>query len=156
MSFFTSPKMCKSQGERSGLYWGCSSVSQPNHWSLSLTRLSVWGRALSCKRMIPSDSISGRFDFMAHRSSLSHQETNHTSLFFFTCPNFKCWTDTLYTTLTSRAVKKQLCGPMRFCYACLLPYRCQYRYITTVLPAFARNVFHGWCSAFIWLPLIQQ
>ena len=43
---------------------------------------------------------------------------------------------------------------MRFHYAYLLSYRWQYRYVTTVLPAFARNVFHGGCSFFIWLPLI--
>ena len=34
--------MWKSQEERSGLYGGCCSVSQPNLWSLSLTRLAVW------------------------------------------------------------------------------------------------------------------
>ena len=137
MPFFWSPKMWKSQEERSGLYGGCWSVSQPNLWSLSLTSLAVWGRALSCKRMIPSDNILGRFDFMARRSTLSHQETNHTSQLLFTCLHFQCWTNTFYTTLTSRAIKKQLC----FHYACLLPHRCQYRYVTTVLPAFARNVF---------------
>ena len=47
--------------ERSGVYGGCWSVSQPN-LSLSLTRLAVWGWALSCKRIIPFDSIPGRFD----------------------------------------------------------------------------------------------
>ena len=51
-----------------------------------------------------------------------------------------CWMNTLYTTLTSRAIKKQLCGPVRFRYACLLLYRWQYRYVTTVLSTFARNV----------------
>ena len=42
----------------------------------------------------------------------------------------------LYTTLTSRSIKKQLCGPVCFHYECLLSYRWQYRYATTVLPAF--------------------
>ena len=60
--------MWKSQGERSGLYGECWSVYQPNVWSLSLTGLSTWGQALSGKRMIPSNSIPGRFDFMARRS----------------------------------------------------------------------------------------
>ena len=59
MSFFRSPKMWKSQGERFELYGGCCSVSQEYLWSLSLTRLTIWGRALSCKRMIPSDRILG-------------------------------------------------------------------------------------------------
>ena len=132
--------MWKSQGERSGLYGGCWSFSQPNLWSLSLTRLTVWGRALLCKRMIPSDSIPGRFEFMACRSQ---QETDHTTLLFFACLYFQCWTNTLYTTLTSRAIKKQLCAPVRFHYACLLPHSWQYWYITTMLSAFARNVFYG-------------
>ena len=116
---------------------------------LFLTRLAVWGWALSCKRMIPSDSIPGRFDFMARRSILSHQETNRISLFFFVCLLFQCWMNTLYTTLTSRAIKKQVCGTVRFHYACLLPYRWQHRYVTTVLPDFARNVLYGGCSVFI-------
>ena len=122
-SSFTSPNLWKSEGERSGLYGGCWSISQPNLWSLSLNRLAVWGRALSCKRMIPSDSISGSFDFMARSSTLGHQEKNHTSLLFFACLHLQCWTNTLYTTLASRAIKKQLCGPVHFHCACLLPYR---------------------------------
>ena len=121
MSFLRSPKMCKSQGERPGLYGGCWSVSQPNLLSLSFTRLAVWGRALSYKRVIPSDSIPRRFDCMVCSSTLSHQETDHTSLLFFACLHFQCWTNTLYTTLTSRAIKKQLCEPVRFHYACFLP-----------------------------------
>ena len=155
ISLFRSPKMWKSQGERSGLYGGCWSVPQPNLWSLSLTRLAVWGRALSCKRMIPSDNVPGCFDIMARRSTLSHHEANHTSLLFFACLHFQCWTNTIYTTFTSRAIKKQLRGPVRFHYACLLPYRWQYRYVTTVLPAFARNVFYSGWSVYIWLPLIS-
>ena len=120
---------------------------------LSLTRLVVWGRALSCKRIISSDSIPGCFDFMVHYSTLSHQETNHISLIFFVCLHFQCWTNTLYTTFTSRAIKKQLCGPVGFRYLCLLLYRWQYRYVTRVLPYFARNVFYGGCLVFIWQPL---
>ena len=123
MSFFRSPKMWNSQGERTGLYGGCWSVSQSNLFSLSLTRLAVWGRALSCKRMIPSHSIQGRFDFMACSSTPSHQETNHASLLFFACIHFQYSTNTLYTTLTSRAINKQLCVSVCFHSACLLPYR---------------------------------
>ena len=36
------PKMWKWQGEKSGLYGWCWSVSQPNLWSFSFTRLAVW------------------------------------------------------------------------------------------------------------------
>ena len=78
MSFFRSPKMWKSQGERFGLYGGCWSVSQSNLWSLSLTILAICGQELPYKRVIPSNSIPGCFDFMAHHTTLSHQETNHT------------------------------------------------------------------------------
>ena len=106
MPFLRLSKMWKSQGVISRWYAICWSVSQPNIWTLSLTRLAVWRRALSCKRKIPSDSIPGRFDFMARHNTLSHQETNHTSLFFFACLHFQCWTDTLYTTLTSRKNKE--------------------------------------------------
>ena len=50
--------------------------------------------------------------------------------------------------------KKQLWGHMHFHYACLVPYSWQYRYVTTVLPVFARNVFYSGCSVLIWLSLI--
>ena len=77
----------------------------------------------------------------------------HISL-FFACLDFQYWTNTLYIALTSRTIKKQLCGPVRFHYACYLSYRWQSRYVTTVLPAFARNVFYGGCSI-LTAPLIH-
>ena len=52
---------------------------------------------------------------LARHSTLS--ETNEPSLLFFACLHFQCWTNTLYTTLTSRAINKQLCEPARFQYA---------------------------------------
>ena len=103
--------MWKSEGERSVMYGGCWSVSQPNILSLSLTRLAVSGLALSCKRKILLDRIPGRFDFMARFVTLRHQESNHPSLRFFACLHFQCWTNTVYSMLTSRAIRKQLCGP---------------------------------------------
>ena len=81
--------------EKIWLYGEWWSVSQPNLWNLSLTRFAVWWRSLSCKRMIPSDNISERFDFMAHYSTLTHQGTDLTSLHFFACLNFQCCTNTL-------------------------------------------------------------
>ena len=66
-------------------------------------------------------AFQGGFVFMAGRNIRIHQETNHTSLLFFACLHFQCWMDTLYTMLTFRAIKKQLCGPVRFHYGCLLP-----------------------------------
>ena len=76
--------------------------------------------------MQKDDSVrqhSRTFDFMARRSALSHQETNHSSMLFFGCLNVECWTNTFYTTLTSRAIKKQLCGLVNVHFECLLPYR---------------------------------
>ena len=101
---------------------------------------------------VKDDSVrehSRAFACMARRSTLRHQRTNHTSLLFFACLHFHCWTNTLYTMLTAKAIKKQLCGLVRFHYACLLPYRWQYRYVTTVLTTFARNMFYGGCSVLI-------
>ena len=37
-------------------------------------QIGSMGRSLLCKRMIPSNSIPGRLDFMAHRSTLSHKK----------------------------------------------------------------------------------
>ena len=101
--------------------------------------IEVWGRALSCKRMIPFDSIPGRFDFTARRSTLSHQATNHTSLLLLACLQFQCCTNTLNATLTSRTIKKQLCGPVRFHYACLLSYRWQFRYVNKNVASFCEE-----------------
>ena len=38
-------------------------------------------------------------------------------------PPFPMLDEHFYTMLTTRAIKKQLCGPVRFHCACLLPYR---------------------------------
>ena len=142
MSLFRSPKMWKSQGKRSGLYGGCWSVSQSNHWSLSLTRLAVWGRALSDRRMIPSDSIPGHFDFVA--SQHAQPPRNETHLSALLClPPFPMLNKYIFTTLTSRAIKKQLCGPVRLHYPSLLPYRCQYRYVTSVASFYEEWVLWG-------------
>ena len=70
--FLQVSKNVEVKAERSGLHGGCWSVFQPNLWSLSLTWLAVWGRVLSCKRMILFDSIPGRCDLMARRNTLSH------------------------------------------------------------------------------------
>ena len=96
--------------------------------------------------------------FWLYSVSQHHQppRNEQNSLLSVACLHFQCWTNTLYITLTCRAIKKQLCGLVGFHYACLVPYRWQYRYVTTVLPAFARNVFYGGCSVFIWLPIIDH
>ena len=85
-------------------------------------QIDSMGTGVIMQKVIPSDNIPRHFDFMARRSTLRHQETNHTSLLFFACLHFQCWTNILYSTLTSRAIKKHMCGPVRFYYACLLPY----------------------------------
>ena len=144
-SLFRSLKVWKSQGERFGLYGRCWSVSQPNLWRLSLTRLAVWGQALSCKRMILSDSIPGRFDFMARRSILSHQETNHTSLLFF----LASISNAGRTHFTLRSPPEQ----QRNNYVSLCICTMHVSYPTDgSCQLVAKNVFYGGCSVFIWLP----
>ena len=133
--------MWKSQGERFGMYGGCLSVFQSNLWSLSLIILTVWGWALSCKRMIPSDTIPA-----------TKKRTTPLCSSLLACISNAGRTH--YTKHTSGAIKEQLCGPVRFHYAFLLTYRWQHRYVTMVLPAFVGNVFCGGCSVFIWVPLI--
>ena len=100
----------------------------------------------ACTRYIRCFLDGRAHSSLARRSTLSLQETNHRSLLLFACLHFQCWMNTLYTMLTSRAIKKQLCAPVRFHYACFLLYRCQYRYVTTVLPVFVRNLFYDRCS----------
>ena len=55
--------------------------------------------------MFAIHSRYARMNF-ACSSTLSHQETNNTSLLFFACLHFQCWTNTLYTTLTSQSNKE--------------------------------------------------
>ena len=144
-----------SSSTSSFFYYSSSwSVSQPNLWSLSLIRLAVWGWALSCRRMILSNNIPKHFDCRVLQHPWPPRNQPHLSGLLCLPPFPLLDEHTLhYTHLQS--IKKQLCGPVRFHYTCLLPYRWQYRYVTTVLPAFARNVFYGRCLVFIWLPLIS-
>ena len=74
------------------------------------------------------------------------KKENYTSLLFSACLHLQCWTNTFYTTFTSRAIDKLMCGPVHFHNACLLLYRWHYRCVTIVLPASKKNVFYGWCS----------
>ena len=141
MSTNVFPQVAKNCGSHKGTDLGCMEYVEVFPSQIFEARLAVRGRALSCKRMSPSDSIPGSFDFMAHRSTLSHQQSNYTSLLFFACFHFQCWTNTLYTMLTTKAIKKQVCGPVRFHHAYLLLYRWQYQYVTAVLPVFVRNMF---------------
>ena len=59
MSFFRSPKMWKSQGERSWLHGKCSSVFLPNFWSLSLTRLEYGDARCHEKRWFRPTAFQG-------------------------------------------------------------------------------------------------
>ena len=57
----------KSDGARSGLYGGCSKISQ---WNCSLSKActcrAVCGRALSCSRRIPRESLPLREDNLSY------------------------------------------------------------------------------------------
>ena len=72
-------------------------------------------------------------------STLSHQETNHTSLLFFACIHFQCWTNRLHTRLTSTGNKETT---VRFHYACLLPYIWQQWRLVTHLIRWAHQYFN--------------
>ena len=101
-------------GERSGLYGWCWSVSQPNLWSLSLTRLIRTGVIMQKDNCFRHHY---RPFLLYCASQHPHPSGNeHISLLFFACLHFQCWTNTLYTTLTYSSMKKQLCGPVRFHY----------------------------------------
>ena len=103
MSFFRSPKTWKSRGERCGLYGGCWNVSQPNFWNLSLTRLAVWDGRYHAKEWFRPTAFH---EILTLWRVAASSETNHTALLFFACLHFQCCMNTLYTTLTSRTIKK--------------------------------------------------
>ena len=48
--------------------------------------------------------------FWVHGASQQPQPPRKEPHLFFTCLHFQCWTNTLYTTLIFRTIKKQLCG----------------------------------------------
>ena len=100
-----------------GKFWAVQSMFVFPTKSLKLIshQIGSMETELSSKRMIPSDSIPGYFDFMARRSTLSHQETNHISLFFLVCLHFQFWTNTLYTSLTSRTINNLLTCTFSLC-----------------------------------------
>ena len=79
-------------------------------------QIGSMGMGIIMQNIIPSDSIPGRFDFVAPRSTLSYQEMNCIPLLFFVCLHFQLRPNTLYTTLTIRAITKQLYGTVRFHY----------------------------------------
>ena len=100
---FTNIFLRQKCGSHRGKIWAIRSMLKcfpVKSLKLCPSPLAVWEQELSCKRMIPFDSIPGRFNFMARCSTLSHQETNHTSLLFFGGLYFQCWMNTLYLHFT--------------------------------------------------------
>ena len=142
--------MWKTQGETFGLYRWCSSVSQPNFWS----HPSPYWQYGDGRNHTKGWFHTTTFQVVLTLWCVAAPKKRTTPLCSSLLGSFPNTGRTLYSTLTFRAIKKQLCGPVRFHYACLLSYRWQNRYLTTVLPAFARNVFYGGSSVFIWLSLI--
>ena len=130
MSFFRSPKMWKSHGERYGMYGGCWKCFPAKSLKLIPHHFGSMGTGVIMQKDDFVRQHSRAFWLYGASQHPQPLKKNHASLLFFACFHFQCWTNTLYTTLTSRAIKKQLCGPVRFHYACLLPYRWQYRYIS--------------------------
>ena len=75
-SFFIFGNRKKSDGAWSGLYRGCTKMTQ---WNCSHSKacvcLAVWGCAFSCNRTIPHESLSLRQDNL--RSHLPANNTSH-------------------------------------------------------------------------------
>ena len=144
MSFFRSQKKCGNHKEKD---LRCTEDVKVFPSQISEDYPSPYGQygdwSYHAKKMNMPDSFLGRFDFMARRSSLSHQETNYTSLL----SSISILDEHIlhYAHLqNNKATTVLTCAISR-----LLPYRWQYRYVTTVLPVFVRNVFYGECSVFI-------
>ena len=77
MSSFIFGNRKKSDGARSGLYGGCSKTSQWNNSrSKACICLAECGRALSCNRTIPHESLLLRQD---NQNLIVLQKTNNTS-----------------------------------------------------------------------------
>ena len=71
--------------------------------------------------------------------------------------HFQSWTNTFYTTLTSRTIKKQLCGPVRFHYKFIRMSPTMQIAVSirnNSVASFARCVFYSGYWVFIWLSLI--
>ena len=147
MSFFSSPKSESHKGKD----LGCTEdveVYPAKSLELIPHQIGSMGTGVIIQK---DDSVRQHSRAFLRYGATQHPQPprNEPSLLFFACLHFQCWMNKLYTMLTSRAIKKKLYGPVRFHYACLLPNIWQYRYVRTVLPAFAKNVFQGVCSVFI-------
>ena len=104
---------------------------------------------LSCKRLIPSESIQGVLTLwrVATPSVTKKRTTPLCSFLLASISNTGRKNLHHVHLLNNKETTVWTC-------ACLLPYRLQYRYVTKVLPAFVRNVFCGGYSVFVSLPLI--
>ena len=111
MSFFRSPKFWKAHGERLGctedveVFPSQISKDYPSpDWQYGDGRYHAKGWF----RPTEFQGVWHATMNFACSSTLSDLETNHAFLLFFPCLHLHCWTNTLYTTLTSRAIRKQL------------------------------------------------
>ena len=106
--FIQVAKMWKSQGERSGIYGGCcvfpsqlyEAYASPD-WPYGDGRYHAEGWFLPA-------AFQGVLTLW--RIAVPTAIKKRTSLLFFACLHFQFWTNILYTTLTSRAINKQLSG----------------------------------------------
>ena len=77
MSFFRSPKNVEVTRGKIGDVWRMLKCFLAKSLKLIPHQIGSMGTGVIMQKMTPSDSIPGRYDFMARRSTLSHQETNH-------------------------------------------------------------------------------
>ena len=149
MSFFKSPKMWKSQWGKSGLRRVCWSVSQPNLWSLSLTRLAVWGGRYNAKEWFRPTAFHG-FWLIARRNNLNQRETNHISLLL---PPFPMLDEhTLYYAhlQSNKKTTVRICA-FSLCISPTLQMVVSMR--NNIVASFCEECVFLWMFGFIWLPL---
>ena len=118
MSFFWSPK-CESHKGKDDVEVFPSEISE----SYPSPDWQYGDRRYHAKK---DDSVRQHSRaFWIYGASQHHQppRINHTFLLFFACLHFQCWTNHALHYANLQSNKEQLCGPVRFHYACLLPYR---------------------------------
>ena len=136
--FFSGRQKCESHNVK---YLGCKEDVEVFLSQISDAHpLPDWQYGYRPKEWISPTAFQGVLTLW-RVSAPSATKTNHTSLLFFVCLHFQCWTNTPLHYAHIQSNKETTVCTREFYYACLLVYRWQYRYVITLLPVFARNVF---------------
>ena len=142
----TSKYSCRQKcGNHKGKDLGCTEdVEVFSRQSLKLNphQIAVWRRAFSCKRWFRPTAFQGHTQqTCVFQHPQPPRNEPHLSALLWLPPFPMLGEHTLYNAYLQSNKETTV-------------WICAYRYVTTVLSAFARNVFYGGCSLLIWLPLI--